>query len=64
LKCNNLSSEDLANALEQLDIEQSQDKEQINILANGSVGSSVELIRTTALKYIIRLFSWQNKFRK
>ncbi|MDA8799797.1 DNA polymerase III subunit delta' [Amylibacter sp.] len=50
LKCNNLSSEDLANALEQLDIEQSQDKEQINILANGSVGSSVELISNNGIE--------------
>ena len=43
LTCKSLSSEDLTKALEQLEIGDVYNNEQINILANGSVGSSVEL---------------------
>ena len=43
LTCKSLSSEDLTKALEQLEIGDVYNNEQINILTNGSVGSSVEL---------------------
>jgi DNA polymerase-3 subunit delta' len=43
LTCKSLSSEDLTKALEQLEIGDIHNNEKINILANGSVGSSVEL---------------------
>jgi len=50
LKCSTLSPSSLSAALDQLNIVQIHDKNQINILANGSVGSSVELISSNGIE--------------
>ncbi|MDA9313289.1 DNA polymerase III subunit delta' [Amylibacter sp.] len=50
LKCSTLSPSSLSAALDQLNIVQIHDTNQINILANGSVGSSVELISSNGIE--------------